>query len=99
MAYAASKGALNTMTLSLSRAGAADPRQYRMPRLYRYALVHQGPRRTGAKAVRDAVVAKVALKVASSAERYRATRLLASPASSNMTGECVRDDAGMHLSL
>ena len=28
-----------------ARAGAADPRQHRLPRLYRYALVHQGPRR------------------------------------------------------
>ena len=28
-----------------ARAGAADPRQHRVPRLYRYALVHQGPRR------------------------------------------------------
>ena len=46
IAYAASKGALNTMTLFAgARAGAADPRQYRLSRLYRYALVHQGPRR------------------------------------------------------
>ena len=28
-----------------ARAGAADPRQHRMSRLYRYAVVHQGPRR------------------------------------------------------
>jgi hypothetical protein len=28
-----------------ARAGAADPRQHRVPRLYRHALVHQGPRR------------------------------------------------------
>ena len=46
VAYAASKGALNTMTQSLGRALAPlDPRQHRVPRLYRYALVHQGPRR------------------------------------------------------
>jgi 3-oxoacyl-[acyl-carrier protein] reductase len=46
IAYAASKGALNTMTL-LAGAGAraADPRQHRMPRLHRHALVHQGTRR------------------------------------------------------
>ena len=48
VAYAASKGALNTMTLFAgARAGAADPRQHGLPRLYRYALVHQGPRRGG----------------------------------------------------
>ena len=46
VAYAASKGALNTMTQSLARALAPlDPRQHGVPRLYRYALVHQGPRR------------------------------------------------------
>ena len=48
VAYAASKGALNTMTQSLARALApSDPRQHGVPRLYRYALVHQGPRRGG----------------------------------------------------
>ena len=46
VAYAASKGALNTITyLAGAGAGAADPRQHRMSRLYRYAVVHQGPRR------------------------------------------------------
>ena len=42
--YAASKGALTTMTLSLARAlGAEDPRQRRLPGLHRHALVRQGP--------------------------------------------------------
>ena len=31
--------------VTCARAGAADPRQHGMPRLYRYAVVHQGPRR------------------------------------------------------
>ena len=54
----------------------------------------------GAKAVRDAVVAKVPLKVASTAEDIaQLVCFLASPASSNMTGEFVRMDAGMHLVL
>ena len=30
-----------------ARAGAADPRQHRVSRLYRHAVVHQGPRRRG----------------------------------------------------
>ena len=52
----------------------------------------------GAKQVRDSVVAKVPLKVASSAEDIaQLVCFLAMPASSNMTGEVVRMDAGMHL--
>ena len=52
----------------------------------------------GAKQVRDAVVARVPLKVASTAEDIaNLVCFLASPASSNMTGEFVRMDAGMHL--
>ena len=48
--------------------------------------------------VRDAVVARVPLKVASPAEDIaNLVCFLASPASSNMTGEFVRMDAGMHL--
>src|SRR5882757_5794651 len=54
----------------------------------------------GAKAVRDSVVAKVPLKVASSADDIaQLVCFLASPTSSNMTGEFVRMDAGMHLLL
>src|SRR3954447_18230991 len=46
IAYAASKGALNTMTAFAGPGTrAADPRQHRVPRLYRHALVHQGSRR------------------------------------------------------
>jgi len=44
------------------------------------------------------VVARVPLKVASSAEDIaEVVCFLATPASSNMTGELVRMDAGMHL--
>ena len=60
----------------------------------------KGRGEAGAKAVRDAVVAKVPLKVASTAEDIaQLVCFLASPASSNMTGEFVRMDAGMHLVL
>ena len=52
----------------------------------------------GAKKVRDAVLAKVPLKVASSAEDIaQLVCFLALPVSGNMTGEAVRMDAGMHL--
>ena len=53
-----------------------------------------------AKQVRDSVIAKVPLKVASTADDIaQLVCFLASPASSNMTGEIVRMDAGMHLVL
>ena len=56
---------------------------------------NKGRGEAGAKAVRDAVVAKVPLKVASTAEDIaQPVCFLASPASSNMTGEFVRMDAG-----
>jgi len=52
----------------------------------------------GAAKVRDAVVAKVPLKRASSAEDVAdVVCFLATPQSSNMTGEIVRIDAGAHL--
>ena len=58
----------------------------------------KGRGEAGAKQVRDAVVSKVPLKVASSADDIaQLVCFLASPASSNMTGEIVRMDAGMHL--
>jgi len=48
--------------------------------------------------VRDSVVARVPLKVASTADDIAAlVCFLATSASSNMTGELVRMDAGLHL--
>ena len=61
-------------------------------------LVEAAKPKSGAKAVRDSVVARVPLKSASSAEDIaQLVCFLAMPASSNMTGEVVRMDAGMHL--
>ena len=42
--------------------GAIDPGQHGLSRLYRHALVHQGPRRRPPPRVRDSVIAKVPLK-------------------------------------
>jgi len=62
------------------------------------AAGEHGAGRGAAKQVRDAVVARVPLKVASSAQDIaEVVCFLATPASSNMTGEIVRMDAGMHL--
>ena len=99
IAYAASKGALNTMTLSLSRALAPLIRVNTVcPGYIDTPWFTKGRGEAGAKQVRDSVVAKVPLKVASSAEDIaQLVCFLAMPASSNMTGEVVRMDEGMHL--
>jgi 3-oxoacyl-[acyl-carrier protein] reductase len=99
VAYAASKGALNTMTLSLARALAPLIRVNTVcPGYIDTPWFTKGRGEVGAKQVRDSVVAKVPLKVASTAEDIaRVVCFLATPASSNMTGELVRMDAGMHL--
>ena len=76
VAYAASKGALNTMTLSLARAGAADPGQRGVSRLYRYALVHQGPRRSRRQAGARCRGGESGLEGGLIRRRHRAARLL-----------------------
>jgi NAD(P)-dependent dehydrogenase (short-subunit alcohol dehydrogenase family) len=99
IAYAASKGALNTLTLSLARALAPLIRVNTVcPGYIDTPWFTKGRGEEGAKQVRDSVVAKVPLKVASQAEDIaELVCFLAMPASSNMTGEIVRMDAGMHL--
>ena len=99
VAYAASKGALNTMTFSLARALAPLIRVNTVcPGYMDTPWFTKGRGEAGAKQVRDMVVAKVPLKVASTAEYVAAVVcFLATPASSNMTGELVRIDAGLHL--
>jgi 3-oxoacyl-[acyl-carrier protein] reductase len=99
VAYAASKGALNTMTLSLARALAPLIRVNTVcPGYIDTPWFTKGRGAAGAAQVRDSVVARVPLKVASTAEDIAAlVCFLATPPSSNMTGEVVRMDAGMHL--
>ena len=99
VAYAASKGALNTITISLARAlvplirvNAVCPGYIDTP------WFTKGRGVEGAAKVRDAVIAKVPLKRASTAEDVaNLVCFLATPQSSNMTGEVVRMDAGLHL--
>jgi 3-oxoacyl-[acyl-carrier protein] reductase len=99
VAYAASKGALNTMTRSLSRALAPLIRVNTVcPGYIDTPWFTKGRGEAQAKQVRDTVIARVPLKIASTAEDIaQLVCFLASPASSNMTGEVVRMDAGMHL--
>jgi 3-oxoacyl-[acyl-carrier protein] reductase len=99
VAYAASKGALNTMTLSLARALAPLIRVNTVcPGYIDTPWFTKGRGVDGAAKVRDSVVLKVPLKRASTAEDVAGlVCFLATPASSNMTGEIVRIDAGAHL--
>src|ERR1700733_12295667 len=99
VAYAASKGALNVMTLSLARALAPLIRVNTVcPGYIDTPWFTKGRGAAGAAQVRDSVVAKVPLKVASTAEDIAAlVCFLALPQSGNMTGEIVRMDAGLHL--
>jgi NAD(P)-dependent dehydrogenase (short-subunit alcohol dehydrogenase family) len=99
VAYAASKGALNTMTYSLARALAPLIRVNTVcPGYIDTPWFTKGRGEAGAKQVRDSVVSRVPLKVASSADNIaQLVCFLAGPSSSHMTGELVRMDAGMHL--
>ena len=99
VAYAASKGALNTMTLSLARALAPLIRVNAVcPGYIDTPWFTKGRGVEGAAKVRDAVVAKVPLKRASTAEDVAGlVCFLATSQSGNMTGEVVRMDAGGHL--
>jgi len=99
VAYAASKGALNTITISLARALAPLIRVNAVcPGYMDTPWFTKGRGVEGAAKVRDAVVAKVPLKRASTAEDVAgAVCFLALPQSGNMTGEILRIDAGAHL--
>jgi 3-oxoacyl-[acyl-carrier protein] reductase len=99
VAYAASKGALNTMTQSLARALAPLIRVNTVcPGYIDTPWFTKGRGEAGAKQVRDSVIARVPLKSASTAEDIaQLVCFLALPQSGQMTGEFVRMDAGMHL--
>jgi NAD(P)-dependent dehydrogenase (short-subunit alcohol dehydrogenase family) len=99
VAYAASKGALNTMTKSLARALAPLIRVNTVcPGYIDTPWFTKGRGVEAAAKVRDATIAKVPLKRASTAEDIAGVVcFLATPQSSNMTGEIVRMDAGAHL--
>jgi NAD(P)-dependent dehydrogenase (short-subunit alcohol dehydrogenase family) len=99
VAYAASKGALNTMTRSLARALAPLIRVNTVcPGYIDTPWFTKGRGAEAAGKVRDATIAKVPLKVASTAQDIAGVVcFLATRQSSNMTGEIVRMDAGAHL--
>lgn len=97
--YAASKGALNTMTLSLARALAPKIRVNAVcPGFIDTPWFGKGLGEDAAERVRANAAAGTPLKVASSPEDIAAsTVFLASPHSRHVTGETLIVDAGTHL--
>ncbi|QUD90056.1 SDR family NAD(P)-dependent oxidoreductase [Phenylobacterium montanum] len=97
--YAASKGALTTMTLSLARALAPKIRVNAIcPGFIDTPWFGRGLDEAGLERLRQGVAASVPLKVASTAEDIAASAVfLASPHSRHITGETLIVDAGTHL--
>lgn len=99
VAYVASKGALNSMTLSLARALAPAIRVNAVcPGYIDTPWFTKGRGADAANKVREMVTAKSPLKIASSADDIaELVCFLASPESRSVTGEIMRIDAGAHL--
>jgi 3-oxoacyl-[acyl-carrier protein] reductase len=97
--YATSKGALNTMTISLARALAPKIRVNAVcPGFIDTPWFERGLGAEGAARARANAAASAPLKVASSADDIAgAAVFLASPAARSITGETLLVDAGTHL--
>ncbi|HEX7945720.1 MAG TPA: SDR family NAD(P)-dependent oxidoreductase [Phenylobacterium sp.] len=97
--YAASKGALNTMTISLARALAPKIRVNAIcPGFIDTPWFGKGIGEAAAERVRANAAANSPLRVASSADDIAAAAVfLASRASRHVTGETLIVDAGTHL--
>jgi 3-oxoacyl-[acyl-carrier protein] reductase len=97
--YAASKGAMLTMTLSLARALAPKIRVNAIcPGFIDTPWFGRGMSAEQVERMRQGVAASMPLKAASSAEDIAgAAVFLASPASRHITGETMMVDAGLHL--
>ncbi len=97
--YAASKGALVTMTLSLARALAPRIRVNAIcPGFIDTPWFERGMTPESLARMRAGVANSMPLKVASTAEDIAGAAIfLASPASRHITGETLLADAGLHL--
>jgi 3-oxoacyl-[acyl-carrier protein] reductase len=97
--YAASKGALTTMTLSLARALAPKIRVNAVcPGFIDTVWFEKSMEPEAVERLRQGVAASVPLKVASKAEDIAgAAVFFASPAARHITGETLLVDAGTHL--
>ena len=99
VAYAASKGALNTMTLSLARALGPKIRVNAIcPGFIDTRWFTEGRGEDVAQRIRETVANSTPLKVAGKPEDIAdAALFLMSPASRHITGAILMADAGMHL--
>jgi len=99
VAYAASKGALNTMTLSLARALAPNIRVNAIcPGFIDTRWFTEGRGEEAAQRISGSVASSTPLKVAGKPEDIAdAALFLLSSASRHITGETLLVDAGMHL--
>ena len=97
--YAASKGALTTMTISLARGLAPRIRVNAIcPGFIDTSWFGKGMPQERIDRMREATIASTPLKAASTAEDIAASAVfLASPASRHVTGETLIVDAGTHL--
>ncbi|HEY9216468.1 MAG TPA: SDR family oxidoreductase, partial [Phenylobacterium sp.] len=97
--YAASKGALTTMTLSLARALAPKIRVNAIcPGFIDTPWFGKGMPEERVQRLRENSAASTPLKVASSADDVAAAAVFfASPAARHVTGEALLVDAGSHL--
>lgn len=99
--YAASKGAMTTMTLSLARALAPKIRVNAIcPGFIDTPWFGKAMPEERVARIREGTAASVPLKVASTAEDIAgAAVFLAAPASRHITGETLLVDAGLHLGM
>lgn len=98
IAYAASKGALNTMTVSLARALAPEIRVNAVcPGLFASRWWSDGLGEEGSKKLFDQFIEAVPLKTAASAESVASTVVWLLEGADHITGETMMIDAGMHL--
>ncbi|HEY4943497.1 MAG TPA: glucose 1-dehydrogenase [Rhizomicrobium sp.] len=101
VAYAASKGALNTMTYSLARALAPDVRVNAV--CPGYVDTNWFVKQFGAEMAEKISEAEgkrnLLQRVADGAEIAKTVMFFAGPESGNITGETLLSDGGMHLSM
>ena len=98
IAYAASKGALNTMTISLARALAPEIRVNAVcPALFQSRWWSEGLGEERSQAIYDQFTAAVPLKSAPTSESIADTVVWLLESAGHITGETLLIDAGMHL--